>query len=273
MIPFIKLMRPLNCLISSFSIPIVLITLHGTDLLSSQILMYTTVGMTVVFFFTAAGNTLNDYMDRETDEINHPERPIPSGEIQSKTALIFSIVLFALGLTISFLLEFWIPQLIVILAILLMVVYEVKLKNEGLVGNLTISALTGMVFVFGGSIYGRLYLPTLLGLLAFMATVGREIVKDIQDLKGDLNRNTFPMKVGPEKAEMTASVFIIGGVILSPLPFLLGFLSIYYLVVVIAADAIFIYSLLLLNSAKRSQRFIKLAMVVALIAFLTGGLT
>ncbi|MEF8835818.1 MAG: UbiA family prenyltransferase, partial [Candidatus Thermoplasmatota archaeon] len=120
--------------------------------------------------------------------------------------------------------------------------------------------------------YGEFYLPTFLGLLAFLATVGREIVKDIQDLKGDMNRNTFPMRVGPKKAEMTASGFIISAVILSPFPYILNLLSIYYLLVILVADAIFIYSLLLLKSAEKSQRFIKFAMIIALIAFLIGGL-
>ncbi len=270
--PFIKLMRPINCLISSFSVPIVLVTLFGADFASYHILIYTVIGMAVVFFFTAAGNTLNDYMDRETDEINHPQRPIPSGEVDPKTALIYSGTMFGIGVILSFLLELWIPQIIVISAVILMIAYEMRFKSEGLAGNLIISALTGMVFIFGGSIYGELYLPTLLGLLAFLATVGREIVKDIQDLKGDINRNTFPMKVGPKKAQITASFFIISAVILSPFPYILDFLSIHYLLVVLVSDAIFIYSLLLLKSAKRSQRFIKFAMVIALIAFLTGGL-
>ncbi len=270
--PFLKLMRPVNCLISSFSVPIVMVTLLGTDFVFSQTLLYTAIGMAVVFFFTAAGNTLNDYMDKETDKINHPQRPIPSGKVNPRTALIYSGTLFSIGIILSFFLGRWIPQIIVVSAVILMIAYETRYKREGLVGNLIISALTGMVFIFGGSIYGELYLPTLLGSLAFLATVGREIVKDIQDLKGDINRNTFPMRVGPKKAEMVASAFIIGAVILSPFPYILNMLSIYYLLVVIAADAIFIYSLLLLKSPKRSQRLIKFAMVVALIAFLTGGL-
>ncbi|MBS3781816.1 MAG: UbiA family prenyltransferase [Candidatus Thermoplasmatota archaeon] len=270
--PFVKLMRPLNCLISSFSVPIVMITLFGTDFVSRQTLLFTAIGMMVVFFFTAAGNTLNDYMDRKTDEINHPGRPIPSGKVEPKTALVYSGVMFGIGVILSFLLELWIPQIIVASAVILMIAYETRFKKEGLAGNLIISALTGMVFIFGGSIYGKLYLPTLLGLLAFLATVGREIVKDIQDLKGDINRKTFPMRVGPRKAEMTASFFIVGGVILSPFPYIFGSLSLSYLLVVLVADAIFIYSLLLLKSAERSQKFIKLAMVVALIAFLIGGL-
>ncbi|MFW6048449.1 MAG: UbiA family prenyltransferase [Candidatus Natronoplasma sp.] len=249
-----------------------MITLLGTDFISNQILLYTAIGMSVVFFFTAAGNTLNDYMDRETDKINHPDRPIPSGKVSPKTALVFSATMFGIGIILSFLLEPWIPQIIVISAVVLMIAYEKKFKREGLAGNLIISTLTGMVFIFGGSIYGELYLPTLFGLLAFLATVGREIVKDIQDVEGDINRNTFPMRVGHKKAEITASVFIIGAVVLSPFPYILNLLSISYLLVVLVADAIFIYSLLLLTSAEKSQRFIKLAMVIAMIALLTGGL-
>ncbi len=270
--PFLKLMRPINCLISSFSVPIVMVTLLGTNFVSHQILLYTAIGMVVVFFFTAAGNTLNDYMDRETDKINHPDRPIPSGKINPKTALVYSGVMFSTSIILSFLFNFWTPRIIVISAVILMIAYETRFKKEGLAGNLIISALTGMVFIFGGSIYEELYIPILLGLLAFLATVGREIVKDIQDIKGDINRNTFPMKVGHKNAEITASAFIISAVILSPFPYILNLLSIYYLLVVVLADAIFIYSLLLLKSAEKSQKFIKVAMVIALIAFLTGGL-
>ncbi len=270
--PFLKMMRPLNCLISSFSIPIVMITIFGMNFTSEHTLFLMAVGMLVVFFFTGAGNILNDYMDRETDEINHPERPIPSGDIKPKTALSASISLFSAGIVLSFLLPFYLPQIIVISAVILMIIYETRLKSQGLTGNVVISALTGMVFIFGGSIYQKLYLPLILGLLSFLSTVGREIVKDIQDLQGDLNRKTFPMKVGPEKAKRTALVFIAGAVALSPLPYILDLLSIYYLLIVGVSDTIFIYSLLLLESAERSQKFIKLAMVVALIAFLIGGL-
>ncbi len=271
--PLLKLIRPVNCLISSFSIPIVMITLFGLGFLEQDILYITVLGMSIVFFYTAAGNSLNDYMDRETDEINHPERPIPSGDITPEKTIVFSGILFAIGLILSFLLDPWLPQIIVILAVILMIMYEVKFKKQGLVGNLIISLLTGMVFLFGGSIYGELELPALLGLLAFFATGGREIIKDIQDLEGDLDRKTFPMIVGPKKAEYTAVSFIVLGVIFSPIPFILGLFSIYYLIVVLLANGIFIYSLLLLKSPAKSQKFIKVAMVVALIAFLIGGLT
>ena len=271
--PMIKLMRPLNCSISTLSIPIVMITLYGLDIECFETVLVTILGMLIVFFFTAGGNILNDYMDRETDEINHPDRPIPSGEVSLKKALMFSEVMFSVGIILSFLLPLYLPQIIVISAVTLLVAYELRFKKEGFTGNLIISGLTGMLFIFGGSIYGELFLPIILGILAFLSTVGREIMKDIQDLKGDLDRNTFPMKVGPESAKRTALLFVVFAVALSPFPYIFGLLPIFYLGIVIIADIIFIYSLLLLKSAERTQKFIKLAMIVALVAFLVGGLT
>ncbi|MFP3871569.1 MAG: UbiA family prenyltransferase [Candidatus Aenigmatarchaeota archaeon] len=269
----IKLMRPVNCSISTLSIPIVMITLFGTDIASLDRLLVTVIGMLIVFFFTAGGNVLNDYMDRDVDEINHPERPIPSGELSPKTALIFSEVMFGVGIVLSFLLPLYLPQIIVISAVALLVGYELRFKKKGFTGNLVISGLTGLLFIFGGAIYGKLFLPTILGVLAFLSTVGREIMKDIQDLKGDLDRKTFPMKVGPETAKRTALLFVVFAVCLSPFPYILGLLPVSYILMVIVADIIFIYSLLLLKSAERTQKYIKLAMVVALVAFLVGGLT
>ncbi|MEF8875003.1 MAG: UbiA family prenyltransferase [Candidatus Thermoplasmatota archaeon] len=271
--PMIRLMRPINCSISTLSIPIVLITLYGVGIDSSGTILLTIIGMLIVFFFTAGGNVLNDYMDRETDEINHPDRPIPSGEVSPKSALIFSETMFGIGVILSFLLPLYLPQIIVLSAVTLLVTYELRFKKKGFAGNLMISGLTGMLFIFGGSIYGKLFLPVILGVLAFLSSVGREIMKDIQDLKGDLDRNTFPMRVGPETAKRTALLFVVFAVALSPFPYILDLLPISYLGIVIIADTIFIYSLLLLKSAERTQKFIKLAMVVALVAFLIGGLT
>ncbi len=270
--PVIRMIRPLNSLMSSFSIPIVMVTLFGFDIFGTTMLIHTIIGMAIVFLFTSAGNILNDYMDREVDKLNHPQRPIPAGEIEPKSALIYSSGMFLFAILISILLPFYLPQIIVLSAIMLMVSYEWKFKKSGLAGNLIISFLTGLVFVFGGSIYGRLYLPIILGLLAFLASVGREITKDIQDMKGDLDRKTFPMRVGRGKAQYTVIVFVLAAVLLSPLPYIENLLSLSYLLIVIFADIVFIYSLSILEDAERSQKFNKIGMIIALIAFLVGGI-
>jgi len=217
------------------------------------------LSMTVVVLFTAAGNSLNDYFDRETDKVAHPRRPIPSGRVRPSVALGLSAALFALAQALSLLVNLW-SVIIVAASILVLVAYEELLKAEGFAGNLAISWLTGA-------------LSWILAALAFLATLGREIVKDIQDIEGDRGtRHTLPMRLGARSAGMVASASFFAAVALSPVPYLLELLSWPYVPGVAVADGIFIYCALIhFRIPEKGQKVAKLAMLVALLAFLLGG--
>ncbi len=232
----------------------------------------------VVFLFTGAGNTLNDYLDREIDRISHSERPIPRGRVRSKNALVFSGVLFGVSVVASLWLNLY-CILIVLVNLAIMLAYEFKAKGLGLSGNLMISWLTASLFLFGGmAVYNDypdiLNLVLIILVLSFFATLGREISKDIQDIRGDIGRRkTLPMCIGRKKAGYVAIVCFILAVVLSPLPYIFGMFGWLYLIIVLAADAIFIYAgASLKRSPKRASNNAKLAMLVALTAFLLGGL-
>ncbi len=270
--PYIRLARPLNCILASVSIPIIMVTLYGLESPTLERAVFTILGMLVVSSFTAAGNALNDYYDREEDLINHPERPIPAGDVSPEGALRFAAALFVISILLSLFLPWYLPQIIVVISVVLMISYELRLKSTGLPGNASIAWLTGSLFVFAGAIYGHLEVPLVLGVLAFLATVGREIAKDIQDIRGDFTRKTLPKRIGVKWAKISAAVTIIAAVGISPYPYIQGLLSVHYLILVIAADIIFIYSLFIFKEPKRTQNFIKLGMVVALLAFLFGGI-
>lgn len=267
-----KLIRPLNCILASASVLIVAIVLFGLDIGVTGRAFKIIIGMGVVFFFTAAGNTLNDFFDREIDKINHPERPIPSGDIDPQNALILAAMMFIVSGLLSLLLPLPYVQMIVFLSMALMVSYEIKLKNLGLSGNFVISWLTGSLFVFSGAIFNSWRLPLVLGILAFLTNFGREIAKDIEDIKGDINRRTFPKRVGVKNAKFVIALLVIGAVVLSPYPYVKDLFQEGYLLIVIIADIIFIYSIYLLSDVKRAQKVLKIGMMVALIAFLAGGL-
>jgi len=230
------------------------------------------LSMTVVVLFTAAGNSLNDYFDRETDKVAHPRRPIPSGRVRPSVALGLSAALFALAQALSLLVNLW-SVIIVAASILVLVAYEELLKAEGFAGNLAISWLTGALFLFGGAAVERLDLAWILAALAFLATLGREIVKDIQDIEGDRGtRHTLPMRLGARSAGMVASASFFAAVALSPVPYLLELLSWPYVPGVAVADGIFIYCALIhFRIPEKGQKVAKLAMLVALLAFLLGG--
>lgn len=244
----------------------------GPELLLDYVLEVV-LSMVIVVLFTAAGNALNDYFDREVDKKAHPERPIPMGLVRPRNALILSLSMFVVAIVLSVFVSPW-SVAIVLTSTLFMVAYELFLKAEGLAGNLTISWLTGALFLFGGAAVDRMDVAWVLGALAFLATLGREVVKDIQDIEGDRgSRTTLPMRVGAWRSGQVASAFFIGAVLLSPIPYLERLLSVWYVPAVAVADAMFIYaSIVHFGNPEKGQKMAKLAMVVALVAFLLGGI-
>jgi geranylgeranylglycerol-phosphate geranylgeranyltransferase len=230
------------------------------------------ISCVIVIFFIAGGNSINDYIDRDIDKVSHPERPIPSGSIEPRIALYLGVVSMLIACVLSFLLKDPLSISIVIIAAVLMISYEMFLKQRGFIGNFTIAVLTGMVFLFGGAIVGRMDACYIVAAMAFLVSVGREITKDIEDMEGDVGRKTLPMIIGKRNAGIVAAAFYIAGPLLSIEPMIAHtFGSLYY--VVILADAMFIYAaIILFTSPHRSQKIAKVAMFVALVAFILGAI-
>jgi geranylgeranylglycerol-phosphate geranylgeranyltransferase len=269
---FIEIIRPLNCLMASIGVFIsALVEIHPYGI--AYRLVPISFGMLTAFLFIGAGNTLNDYVDRETDKINHPERPIPSGKMRPKTALIFSVLLFGIG-TIAALSINSLSFGIAMINAAALIAYEIDLKRRGVIGNLNISYLVASIFLFGGAVVNSIEVSGILALLAFLATFGREVVKSVEDVEGDTNRRTLPKLVGKRNADIVASVLFASAVALSPLPYYLSiFRNWLYLTIVAVADVIFIYCIVILfKHPRQASKRAKLAMLVALIAFLVGGL-
>jgi len=156
-------------------------------------------------------------------------------------------------------------------ALLLMVAYEYNLKVRGLPGNLAIAILTAVPFVFGALTTGHVGGTVLvLAALATLANLGREIVKDVEDMAGDVGRRTLPMRIGASKARRAAQASVAVGVALSPLPaFVAPPLGLAYLPLVAAADGVLLAGAFQ-REAGKAQRLLKLGMLVALVAFAIG---
>lgn len=112
-----------------------------------------TLLMAVVILVTAAGNVINDYFDAEIDAVNRPKRPIPSGAIGKKPALVYAGILFFLGLLVSW---FTTPLCfgIALFNALLLVAYAYRLKSTPFFGNVAVSYLAASIFLFGGAFPG-----------------------------------------------------------------------------------------------------------------------
>lgn len=269
---FAQLIRIGNCVMGVVGLFLAVLIATGTSLLDFWYDLL--IGAVVVFSFVAGGNSLNDYLDREVDKVAHPERPVPSGKISPKTALWIAIIAFVVSVGSSLLLGNLESILIVLAAIVVMILYEFKTKAMGLIGNLSIAFLTGGLFLLGGAIVGNMERTVAIAAMGFLATLGREIVKDIQDMEGDFDRVTLPKRIGRRNAGIIGSAAFLSAVGLSFLPYWNGLFGIEYLAAVLVADAIFIYSSIVhFQNPKRGQTLAKYGMLVALIAFLIGGLT
>ncbi len=230
-----------------------------------------------VSIITGAGNAINDYFDAGIDAINRPLRPIPSGRVSKESAYGFSIILFIAGIIVSYFISSdHLPFSIAVFNSLLLYFYAYSLKRKVLVGNISVSYLTGSTFLFGGAAFGvkGIEIVSILFLLSMLATFAREIVKTIEDMEGDKKDGamTLPIRIGEKSATYTACASGIIAVILSPVPYLMKLFNVYYLYIAGIADLIFIYAMamILKKNPSASSKYFKVAMFFALLAFIAG---
>lgn len=97
-----------------------------------------------------SGMVLNDYFDEDDDRRHRPERPIPSGEISSRSALLIALGLMTVGLTLASLVASWLLALALVLAIWL---YNGLLKSTP-VGPITMGLCRGLHVLLACSLVG-----------------------------------------------------------------------------------------------------------------------
>jgi len=213
----------------------------GFDYINEKLIF----AMIAVFFITSGSMALNDYFDRDIDKKAHPNRPIPSGKITPKQGLIFSIILFSIALIMSVFINM-LCLIIAVLTIVLLILYETILKNQGIVGNMIVAFIVAISFIYGGASVGIPEMSLNFTLLAFFLMLGREILMDVTDMESDkLNRYTLPMRIGIRKATYIGCFSLsISGIFLF-IPGLIGIFPEYYLILILPVQVILIYSIIL----------------------------
>ncbi len=148
-----------------------------------------------------AGLYLADYFDKTLDAIQKPHRPIPSGRISSREALIVGAAYAIIGLGLTFLLPL-INIVLVFIAGTLVLCYAKYTKAKGLLGNFNRGAMTVMTYLFGVfSIDTTSAIPVsllMLSLVFFFHDTNSNIIGAIRDVHGDKAGGyaTTPVKYG-----------------------------------------------------------------------------
>ena len=206
--PYLALTRPGNMILTVIAVIAGSFIAAGPEIMDFQIEV--AICCVCSMMLVGGGNALNDYNDRETDKENHPERPIPSGSISADTVSVYAQALLVTGLLILlFALDNKMPFVIALIGIILLIAYENGLKAAGISGNITVGLMSGAVFLFAGMAVNDPG-PTLWMFgLAVLATITREIIKDIQDLEGDRDRRTLPASIGIKNSRRVAILFLL----------------------------------------------------------------
>lgn len=162
-------------------------------------------------FIAAAGYIINDYYDIKIDLINKPQRVVIGKGITRRYAILYHTLLSFAGIAIGTYLN-WKIGLLNFSAAFLLWWYSNSLKRQPLIGNIVVSLLTALAIVIVDSLYktGNT-LIFIYATFAFFITLIREIIKDMEDLKGD---DTFGCKTLPIIWGMRKTKYFIYGVLL-----------------------------------------------------------
>jgi len=169
----------------------------------------------------AAGNVINDIQDIEADKINKPKKLLVTKRITKKQANNLYYLLNTLGVLIGLYISYHVHKTSFVATFigtaLLLNVYSVSLKSKPVVGNLVVSLLISLSILIVGffdvipaiskenAIEQYLAFRGLIdyAIFAFMFNFLRELVKDVEDVEGDLklNMQTLPILIGRKKAK------------------------------------------------------------------------
>ena len=157
--------------------------------------------------------TINDFFDREIDDINEPNRPIPSGKISIKEVKIQIWVLLIAGLVVSFLLDLYAKHsfpsvfLLALGGSFISYIYSappLKLKQNGWLGNYALGAsYIALPWWAGQALFGKLTIVTALLTLAYsLSGLGIAVINDFKSVEGDskLGLNSLPVIFGIKNA-------------------------------------------------------------------------
>lgn len=159
----------------------------------------------------AAGYFINDYYDVKIDMINKPDRVIVGRKLKRRTVMLLHLCLNAVGVILGA----WVALrigLVNFIAAFLLWFYSNDLKRRPFIGNLTVALLTGVSLILVGLYFGTNELLIFIyAFFAFGITLIREIVKDLEDMKGDLafGAKSLPIVLGIRKTKLVVYVLIL----------------------------------------------------------------
>lgn len=204
---FIRLIRVQNLLIIVLSQYLVaLYLLEGVELMSFKLFLLSLSTIIIA----ASGYIINDYYDVKIDYVNKPERVVVGKVLKRRVVLFWHSLLNIIAIAIGYFLD-WKLALVYFASAFLLWVYSNQLKRWPFIGNLTVALLTGLSLTVVSLYYGqKVVLANIYAVFAFSISLIREIIKDMEDWKGDavFGCRTLPILYGIRKTKLIIYTFI-----------------------------------------------------------------
>lgn len=178
----------------------------------------------------AAGYIINDYFDLNIDRVNKPAKLVVDRIIKRRWTILWHWILSGIGIVLSFYVSYKLRNPLIALGnlgcVVLLYVYSTTFKRKLLIGNIMISLLTAWVVLVlyvsefrfrggpGGVDFHRLSLlfkyTIVYSSFAFIMSLIREVVKDIEDMEGDMKYGcrTMPIVWGVNVAKVFAGTWL-----------------------------------------------------------------
>ena len=176
----------------------------------------------------AAGYIINDYFDLNIDRVNKPDKNVIDRVIKRRWAILWHLILSFLGIVLTPLavgFSYWYVVLANIACVALLWFYSTSFKRQLLVGNLVISLLTAWTilvlffsfttpynaFSTSNDVSVKFFrLAFLYAGFAFIISLIREAIKDMEDMKGDMRYGckTLPIVAGIRTTKLYTAIWI-----------------------------------------------------------------
>ncbi|HMH22777.1 MAG TPA: geranylgeranylglycerol-phosphate geranylgeranyltransferase [Puia sp.] len=179
----------------------------------------------------AAGYIINDYFDLDIDRVNKPSRLVVDRIIKRRWTIVWHWVFSGIGVVLGFYVSWKVHHIVVGLAnlgcVVLLWFYSTTFKRKLLIGNVIISLLTAWVILvlyisdFSWQIFhnpdfhqrfARAFkFNVLYAGFAFIISLVREVVKDIEDIEGDIRYGcrTMPIVWGVNTAKVFVATWLV----------------------------------------------------------------
>jgi len=269
----IQLLRPLNVAIMMMVTSAAVVFAGGSGIPLRSIVL---AGL-VAGFIGGAANAINDYFDIAIDRVNRPDRPLPRNAVKPGLAIILWIVLSFVGISLNLFLNssaFWIA----VAAVAVLFAYSARFKRTVLIGNLVVAVMTGTAFLYGAAVAESPEKALFPFLFAFLINLGREILKDIEDMAGDQRDGavTLPLKYGSSASLAVATAVFIALIAATTVPFSVGIYGGIYLVIVNIVNILLCYVMISMWTNRKAENLgrlngmLKIGMIIGLFAMVLG---